>query len=193
MSADVDPMTQLAAWLPGVPGRDGYFPVMSLATVDPDGGPDVRTVLLSEITVDGPTFHTDARSRKVAQLARDPSVALLLTVPEQARQIVVRGTAAQLDGASAGRSFLARSRYLQLLAWLNTTEMAGLPEDERHRKWAEFSEAHPEGTLKAPADWTGFVVRPRQITFWQGDTRGPSHRIEYTRSGASWSAARHPG
>ncbi len=82
MSADVDPMTQPAAWPPGrtrprqlllgdVPGHPRSH-----------GGPDVRTVLLSEITLDGPTSHTDPRSRKVTQLTQDPSVALLLTVPE---------------------------------------------------------------------------------------------------------------
>jgi pyridoxamine 5'-phosphate oxidase len=188
-----DPITELASRLPGVPGRDGYFPLMSLATIDLDGGPDVRTVLLSEITAQGLTFHTDVNSRKVTQVRADPSVALLLTIPEQAQQIVVRGTAASLDGPEVHAAYRNRSRYLQLLAWMNTAEMSALPEDERHRRWAEFSEAHPDGTLEPPTEWAGFLVRPHRITFWQADTRGPSHRIEYTRSGPDWSGAHHPG
>lgn len=190
---NADPITELSDWLPGVPGRDGYFPVMSLATIDLDGGPDVRTVLLSEVTKEGLAFHTDTRSRKVTQLAANSRVALLLTIPDQPRQIAVRGTAVSLDGPPLTAAYLARSRYLQLLAWMNTEEMAALSQDERHRRWTEFSQAHPQGELAPPAEWAGFVVRPHQMTFWQGDTRGPSHRIEYVRSDSDWVSAHHPG
>ena len=188
-----DPLALLAHLLPGVPGRDGYFPVMALATVDSHGDPDVRTVLLSEITDIGTTFHTDGRSRKAAQLARLPAVALMLTIPEQARQIVIHGQATPQSDPQSAAAYHARSRYLQLLAWLNTPEMAILPEDERRRRWAEFAAGHPDGTLLAPAEWRGFVVRPTRITFWHGDVEGPSHRVEYTRTDTGWSATEMAG
>ena len=66
--AVADPLDLLSAWLPGEPGVDGYVPEMSLATVGLDGFPDVRTVLLSRLSDAELFFHTDSRSRKVAQL-----------------------------------------------------------------------------------------------------------------------------
>ena len=191
MSAD--PQQVLENWLPGVPGSSGYFPVVALATVDLAGEPDVRTVLLSGITGEGLHFHTDSRSRKVEHLQRLPAVALMINLPEQARQVVVRGPVRRQSEFELAAAYRARSHYLKLLAWLNTPEMATLPETERHHRWAQFSEHHPRDTLKAPREWVGFVVAPRRITFWQGDLVGPSHRIEYTRKSEDWTSVHLPG
>jgi pyridoxamine 5'-phosphate oxidase len=189
----VDPVKLLAGCLPGVPGVDGYFPPMALATVDTSGVPDVRTVLLSEITADGVVFHTDDRSRKVEQLAANPSAAMMILVPEESRQIVVRGNATRITGPELSASYRARSRYLRLLAWLNTPEMSSLPVEERRRRWAEFADAHPDAFLQAPTEWAGFSVRADRITFWQGDVDGPSARVEYSRTPIGWSAIQLPG
>jgi pyridoxamine 5'-phosphate oxidase len=189
----MDPMTLLAGALPGTPGVDGYFPVLSLATVDAAGLPDVRTVLLSEIVGEELYFHTDTGSRKVVQLETTPVAALLVTLPEQARQIVARGPVRRVTDEEAARAYHVRSRYLQLLAWTNTVASAQLPAAERESRWAEFAEAHPDGTLTPPAGWCGFAVRPDRMTFWQGGPDGPSHRVEYTRDGNSWTDAHLPG
>ena len=188
-----DPVELIADWLPGVPGQDGYFPVMSLATVDGDGAPDVRTVLLSQIISGGMAFHTDSDSLKVQQLRRTPTAALLLHLPDQARQIVVRGLVTEQSEPDLAASYASRTRYLQLLAWLNTPELAGLPEPERRTRWAAFAAEHPAGSLRAPPQWTGFVVVPQRITLWQGHFDGPSHRIDYTASAAGWTSVELPG
>lgn len=189
----VDPLTLLAELLPGTPGRDGYFPVMALATVDQDGRPDVRNVLLSEMSEGSMSFHTDRRSRKVEQLIRLPSVALLLNLPEQARQIVVRGPVVQQGAPGLLRAFTSRSRYLQLLAWQNTPTTALLDDTRRRQQWAAFASEHPDGTVQPPPDWTGFEVRPSVVSFWFGADDAPSHRCEYTRTTGGWSAADLPG
>ena len=188
-----DPLALLREWLPGTPGRDGYFPLLSLATTDLDGRPDVRTVLLSEIVHDGLAFHTDARSRKAAQLANSPSAALVLTVPEEARQVVVTGTVRAATAVELDRAYRARSRYLQVLAWLNTAESAELPPSERRRIWATFEAEHPDGALDPPPDWTGFVLRPSRCTFWLGGPGAPSHRTEYTLTENAWAVSDLPG
>ncbi|MET3804338.1 pyridoxamine 5'-phosphate oxidase [Nakamurella sp. UYEF19] len=188
-----DPLGVLAGMLPGEPGVDGYFPTMALSTVDEQGDPDVRTVLLSTLSTQGLAFHTDARSNKVAQLADRPRVALMINLPEQARQIVVRGEALRQNASDAADAFRSRPRYLQLLAWRNTAELAVLDEPERRRRWAEFAHSHPEGSLTAPPEWVGFTVRPSGITFWQGHSDQPSKRIVHTRSDAVWTMAVLPG
>lgn len=188
-----DPQQLLARWLPGVPGDNGFFPLVALATVDLAGEPDVRTVLLSRLTADGLHFNTDSRSRKVLHLQRLPAVAMMISLPEQARQVVVRGPVRQQSQFELASAFRSRSHYLKLLAWLNTPDMAELAEGERHHRWAQFAGRNPGDSLKAPREWAGFVVAPRRITFWEGDIAGPSHRVEYTRQSMDWTATHLPG
>ena len=187
------PLELFQRWLPGVPGSDGYFPLMALATVDLDGNPDVRTVLLSGISNGNLLFHTDSRSRKVGQLQRTPMVALMITLPERGRQVVLRGPARQQTVFELAAGYRARSGYLRLLAWLNTPQMSAQPIEERHRQWAQFAATHPNGSLRPPPEWVGFAVDPHRITFWEADLEGPSHRVEYTMTAGDWTSVHLPG
>lgn len=179
----------LAAWLPA--NDDPARPLMTLSTGSSSGYPDARTVLLSEYDDRGFFFHTDSRSRKVADVTGDPRAALTLVWP--GRQLVVQGDVMRADAAEEAWAYEHRSRYLQLLAWLNTPEFAALPLDERLARWADFDDEHPEGTLDAPATWAGFVVRPVRLTFWEGRPDTASHRTEFRRAGDAWSRALLPG
>ena len=191
--AEPDPFAVLSRWLPGTPGQNGYFPVVSLATVGADGGPDVRALLISEIVGGRLYLHTDARSRKVTQLRSDPRVALVLLLPETARQVTLTGRAAPAEPAESAAAYANRSRYLQLLAWTNDAAAATAGEPERQQRWTDFAAAHPDGTLTAPPDWAGFAVLPDRITFWQGAADQPSHRTEYRRDGPGWVSSELPG
>lgn len=186
-----DPMGLLARWFPA--NTDELRPLMTLATIDAEGYPDTRNVLLSEFDGEALTFHTDARSRKAAELAANPRVSLAFAWVDLGRQLTVVGDAERAPVAEADAAYRARSRYLQLLAWSNSRELATLGTDERRRAWAAFSAEHPDGTLEPPPTWIGFRVVPRRITFWRGDADGPSNRVEYTRTRDGWAAERLPG
>jgi len=175
----------LAEWLPT--NDDPARPLMSLASIDDDGGPDVRTVLLSEFGADGFWFHTDDRTRKVAQVDAQPLVALVLVWPDLRRQLVVRGVAEPASPAEEETVYRARNPYLQQLAWLNTDAFAQRPIDERLAVWAGFLADHPDG-FDPPATWTGYLVRPTRITFWSGSAVTAGRRIEYSRESphGSW-------
>ncbi|MGD8167690.1 pyridoxine/pyridoxamine 5'-phosphate oxidase [Herbiconiux sp. P16] len=182
----------LAAWLPA--NDDPARPLMTLSTGTSSGYPDARTVLLSEYDERGFFFHTDSRSRKVADVTGDPRVALTLVWP--GRQLVAQGDVSRADDAEELWAYRHRSRYLQLLAWLNTPEFAALPLDVRLARWAEFDAAHPEGSLDPPPTWAGFVVRPVRLTFWEGRPDTASRRTEFRRTPASpvsWRRALLPG
>lgn len=168
----------LASWLPA--NDDPSRPLMTLSTVSASGYPDARTVLLSEYDELGFYFHTDSRSRKVADVTQDPRVALTLVWP--GRQLVVQGDASRASAAELSWAYGHRSRYLQVLAWLNTNEYAALPLSERRASWASFGSEHPEGTLTPPGTWDGFLVRPVRLTFWEGDAEAASRRTEYRRA-----------
>lgn len=181
-----DPWGLLAEWLPA--NDDPVRPAMTLATVG-DGGPDARTLLLSEWDEQGFYFHTDSRSRKARQLAADGRVALTLHFPDRARQLTVLGHAEPAPAEEQRRAFRARSPYLQQLAWQNTVEFAGLPLAERLKAWSLFRDDHADG-FGQPPTWTGYLVRPTRITFWIGSPDTASRRTEYSRGAdGSWTVS----
>ncbi|MBF4633535.1 pyridoxamine 5'-phosphate oxidase family protein [Agreia pratensis] len=182
----------LSDWLPA--NDDHSRPLISLATVDADGRPDARSVLLSEFDRSGFFVHTDSRSRKVADIEAHPEVAFSVAWPADLRQLTVQGVARRASPDEEAASYARRSRYLQLLAWLNTPEFALFPTGEQEDKWAAFEAAHPDGTLAAPDTWLGFVIEPTRLTFWEGNPRAASRRTEYRRAtDATWSRAILPG
>jgi pyridoxamine 5'-phosphate oxidase len=184
-----DPWQLLRAWLPA--NDDPVRPTMTLATIA-DGMPDARTVLLSEFDEHGLYFHTDSRSRKVAQLAADPSVALMLHLAADAHQLVVQGIAEPAADDELARVYRRRSPYLQQLAWQNTVEFAGLPDDDRVADWSAFTDAHADGFGRPPT-WAGFLVRPSRFTFWFGSPDTASRRVEYQTSPGGWAVSFRAG
>ncbi|BDZ48430.1 hypothetical protein GCM10025867_06710 [Frondihabitans sucicola] len=115
----------LVDWLPA--NDDPDRPQITLSTVDAAGDPDARTVLLTSFDESGFQFNTDGASRKAADIAAHPAVALTVLWPGFTRQLVVRGTAAPAAPSAVAAAYQSRSPYLKQLAWLNTHEFAGLP------------------------------------------------------------------
>ena len=182
----------LTEWLPA--NGDHARPLIALATVDVEGRPDSRSVLLSEFDRSGFFVHTDSRSRKVADVEAHPEVAFSIAWPADLRQLTVQGVARRASPEEEASAYARRSRYLQLLAWLNTPEFALLAADEQEESWAAFDAAHPDGTLTPPDTWLGFVIEPTRLTFWTGNPRAASRRTEYRRAAdGTWSTATLPG
>ncbi|HEY8317845.1 MAG TPA: pyridoxamine 5'-phosphate oxidase family protein [Amnibacterium sp.] len=182
-------LAEVAAWLP--PNDEPDRPQIQVATVDEDGRPDLRTVLLSEWDERGFVFHTDARSRKADQLAARPGVAVLVLWPGFTRQLVVRGRAEPLDADRIAGGYAKRSPYLRQLAWLNDDELAQAGQEQRRARWAA---AAGHDFSAPPESWTGYLVRPERLTFWRSDAEGPSHRVEYREEpGGGWSTHHLPG
>ena len=181
----------LRDWLPS--NEDPARPLMQLATADADGRPDIRTVLLSEWTAEGFYFHTDANSRKVAELRANAGVALDLLWPDKGRQLVIRGLAEAASPEEQAEAYARRSPYLRQLAWQNTPELAALDRDERVARWATFQAEHEVTEISAPETWVGFMVRPDRLSFWLADPDAPSHRVEFVPSADSWTRTDLPG
>lgn len=184
-----DPLALAAAWLPG----DGEErALMTLSTVDEDGFPRARTVMLTEFDGERFFFHTDAASRKVRELSLNPRVALTVLWPGFTHQLVVQGTAAVADEDEIARAYAGRSDYLRQLAWLNTAEYARQPRARRERQWAAFAAANPHPAQ--PDGWIGYAVRPRRMLFWTSHPAAASRRLEYVREdGGGWICRHLPG
>lgn len=179
-----DPHGWARSWLPA--DDDPLRPLMTLATVDADGAPDARTVLLSEVSETGFAFHTDASSVKVAQLVADPRVCLVVPLPERGQQLVLQGSATVQPPDRSRAAYARRSAYLRQLAWTNDHELATLPLEERRRRWAVAVAAQPHGPVTPPPRWIGFDVVAHRYVFWQGGTDLASHRTEFRRVDGRW-------
>ena len=190
-SVSGDALALLSEWLPD--NADPVRPQIQLATVDSSGRPDIRTVLLSEWSALGVYFHTDSRSRKVADLAANPAAAIEVLWPGFSRQLVIRGFAEVASAEEQADAYARRSPYLRQLAWLNTHEAAALSPAARADAWAEFSASHDIATIDAPATWIGFLVRPDRLTFWESNPIAPSHRTEYRLEADTWTEHHLPG
>jgi pyridoxamine 5'-phosphate oxidase len=194
-----DPLDLLDRWLAPVdggseaPAETDFLstPLMALATVDTEGYPRVRHVLLSAYDRGRLHFHSDERSAKAAQLAENPRAGATIVWPENARQLSVSGNVTRESPQESARVYARRSRYLQVLAWVNDPGLTELREDERRRRWADFAAAHP--TLHPPPTWAGFVLVPEIISFWRGVPDGPSQRLVCRRTDAGWMTERLPG
>jgi pyridoxamine 5'-phosphate oxidase len=176
----------LVDWLPS--NEDPERPQVTLSTVDSFGDPDARTVLLTSFDEKGFYFNTDGASRKAADIAAHPAVAITVLWPGFTHQVVIRGTAAPAPPAHVAAAYAARSPYLKQLAWLNTHEFAALPRDERVAQWAAFEEAHA-GVFEQPESWVGYLVTPTRLTFWSSNGDTASQRVEFSLAadGSSWS------
>jgi len=188
-----DPLALAGAWLPG-PGEDRLL--MTVSTIGLDGLPDARTTMLSDFDGERFFFHTDALSRKAAELAAQPGVALTILWPAFTRQLVVQGTAARSSRAESDEAYRRRSAYLQQLAWQNTDAFAQLPLAERRARWDEFLRAHggpDDPSFTPPEAWAGFAVTPHRLVFWVSNPLAASRRIAYTREAAGWTLTTLPG
>lgn len=191
-AAPADPLVLAAAWLPGVDAGPG--PTMTLSTVGLDGYPSARTVLLSRFDGERLHFHTDSRSRKAAELAALPRAAVTVVWPEAARQLVVVGDVAPVTVDEARAAYAARTRYLQVLAWVNDLEAAADTASRRRELWAAFERSAAPDELAPPDSWAGFALTPRRMLFWRGATDAASNRLVYERRpDGSWSRDSWPG
>ncbi|MGO3753394.1 pyridoxamine 5'-phosphate oxidase family protein [Corynebacterium variabile] len=168
--------------------------LMTLATVGPDGYPRTRNVMVSRTEEGRIFFHTDSRSEKVRHIGPNSKVSLTVLAADRSKQVTVVGDAVRSTPDEEADAFADRSRYLQLLAWLNDDALAQKPVEERHAVWAQFTGAHPE--LSPPESWAGYAVVPREYLFWTGDGDGPSQRVHYLRAEGGvgdWSLEILPG
>jgi pyridoxamine 5'-phosphate oxidase len=185
-----DPIEQFASWYAEAQRATPLADAMGLATVDADGRPAVRFVLLKGFGPDGFDFFTDYRSDKASQIEATGYAALALWWRELGRQVRVSGSVERLDPGASDAYFASRPREAQIGAWASQQSAPLGDRDELTRSVAEARGRFEGSDVERPPHWGGFRLRPEEIEFWQQGEARLHDRFRYRRSGDGWTVER---
>lgn len=191
---DPDPVVQLQAWLAEAARSDQLVEpsAMALATVDTEGRPALRTVLLREVVDGRLLFFTNYGSRKAQQLDATGEASLLFRWANPQRQVEVCGAVARATAAESDAYFASRPRDSQIGAHASP-QSTPLTDRAQLDAMVAAVVARFEGVdpIPRPEGWGGYAVTPRSVEFWQGRSSRLHDRIRYDRSeGGAWTQIR---
>jgi pyridoxamine 5'-phosphate oxidase len=163
---------------------------MALSTVDADGAPDSRMVLLKDVDSGGFTFYSNRESAKGGQLAGAPRAALLFHWKSLRRQVRVRGGVEPVTAAEADAYFASRARESRVGAWASDqsrplADRATL-EAAVARETARFEGAE----VPRPERWSGWRLVPDTVEFWRDRPFRLHDRMRFDRDGDGWTRTR---
>ena len=189
LEADVsaDPVAQFDRWFRDALAADVVDAnAMSLATVDADGRPACRVVLLKEFDARGFVFHTNGHSRKGRELAANPRAALCFFWPALERQVRIEGEVSAVSDAEADAYFASRPRAARIGAHVSAQSEVVATRAEIDGRYAELEAAFGDGEVARPPHWGGYRLSARAVEFWQGRASRLHDRLRYRLVGSTW-------
>ncbi|MGH9144181.1 MAG: pyridoxamine 5'-phosphate oxidase [Vicinamibacterales bacterium] len=187
MAAD-DPIAMFSALFEQAARDHSEADAMVLSTVDPDGRPSARYVLLKGVDGRGFVFYTNLESRKARAMAAHPHAALTFYWPP-ATQVRIEGDVERVSDAEADAYFVTRPHDSQIGAWASRQSAALASRADLDSRVAAVEARFANAPVTRPSFWTGFRVVPQSIEFWTRDPARLHDRAIFRRSGGGWTRA----
>ncbi|QBX38254.1 pyridoxamine 5'-phosphate oxidase [Brevundimonas sp. S30B] len=163
---------------------------MTLATVDADGLPDARMVLLKDVDARGFTFYSNRESAKGMQLSARPAAALVFHWKTLRRQVRVRGAVEPVSVEDADAYFASRARESRIGAWASDQSRRIADRRALEAAVARETARFADGEVPRPERWTGWRVVPQTVEFWRDRPFRLHDRLRFVREDADWTVER---
>lgn len=163
---------------------------MALSTVDEEGAPSCRIVLLKDFDAEGFVFYSNYDSDKAHDIMQHDRVALLFFWKELERQVRIEGSTEKLSGAQSDEYFNSRPHGSKIGAWSSPQSRVIKSREILENNVKENEAKFKNSIILRPANWGGYIVHPGSIEFWQGRSSRLHDRLKYTRENKDWKIAR---
>lgn len=181
------PITQFKLWFEDVLNHEKNDPTaMVLSTVDAQGLPDSRVVLLKGMDEGDFIFYTNYLSAKAQQIEKNPYAALNFYWPQMARQIRIRGRVKRVSQEESDSYFASRPLKSQFSAVISPQSQAISDRAVLEQALNALIQEHGQESVLRPLHWGGYRVIPEEIEFWQGRDNRLHDRIHYYRQNNQW-------
>ncbi len=190
-SVDADPIVQFTKWMNEAIDSGVIEPTaMTVSTVNSDGRPSSRVVLLKGFDADGFVFFTNYESRKAGDISVNPHVSLHFHWADLERQVIISGSVNKTSREESESYFASRPRESQIGAWASKQSSVLQTRTELETRVDEIRSRFGDGEIPCPEFWGGFRVRPERIEFWQGRRSRLHDRIVYEAENGAWNISR---
>jgi len=178
---NTDPVIQFESWFEEAKKLEPIPTAMSLSTVNNNGEPTLRTVLLKLFDKKGFVFFTNYKSRKADHITDNPNVAVLFNWVAMERQVSISGVAEKIKTKESIKYFMSRPRGSQLGAWVSDQSSVLSSRKILELKLEEIKRKFSDGEIPLPDFWGGYRIIPKTFEFWQGRPNRLHDRFIYSK------------